>query len=300
MTRKGTIFKISGYSIHDGPGIRTTVFMKGCPARCLWCCSPESQYGGREIACNPSLCISCGQCASICPTGARTQDGKSLVDPKKCDLCGACVEACPKDAIEIFGREVTPSELFDLVRKDEPFWRRSGGGVTLSGGEVLAQADFALEFLTLCKERGVHTAIETCLFADTEVVRAVAEIADFIQFDIKAISPDLHMRLTALDNKRILDNAIFLLRGDFELLVRYPLVPGCNDDEAELGALGGFCANNRRGVSVELLPYHAMGAGRYEALGRRYALSDTKPPTAAEMERAADILRRYPLNVIYR
>ena len=298
--KKGRIFKVSHYTIHDGPGIRTTVFMKGCPLRCVWCSTPESQAFERQIACNGVLCVACGRCRAACAKDAvHLAERTVFFDAAACNLCGDCVRACPKDAIEIIGNDVTAHELFDLVRKDAPFWRRSGGGVTLSGGEVLSQADFAVEFLTICKERGVHTAIETCLFADTEVVRAVAEIADFIQFDIKAISPGLHMRLTSLDNKRILDNAIFLLQGDFELLVRYPLVPGCNDDEAELDALGGFCANNRRGVSVELLPYHAMGAGRYEAFGRRYALPDTKPPTAAEMERAADILRRYPLNVIY-
>ncbi|MDL2263920.1 glycyl-radical enzyme activating protein [Synergistaceae bacterium OttesenSCG-928-I11] len=301
MSRKGAIFKISSYSLHDGPGIRTTVFMKGCPARCLWCCSPESQSFEREIAVNTSTCVACGRCAAVCPKGALScAFGGTAVDRSKCDLCGNCVVACPKDAIEIVGTELTPQELFDLVRKDEPFWRRSGGGVTLSGGEVLAQPDFAIAFLDLCRSRGIHTAIETCLFADTRTTAEVAKRADFVQFDIKAISPELHRRLTSLDNARILDNAIQLLQSDLELLVRYPLVPGCNDDEAELDALGGFCSHNRRDVSVELLPYHSMGAGRYAALGRTYALPDTKPPTAAEMERAADILRRHPLNVIYR
>jgi len=299
VPQKGRIFKISHYAIHDGPGIRTTVFLKGCPARCVWCCSPESQRFEREIARSAALCASCGRCVAACPKAAIAPEARGGIDRASCDLCGECVGACPKGAIEIVGEDMTPQELFDFVKKDAPFWRRSGGGVTLSGGEVLAQPDFALAFLALCRDRGVHTAVETCLFAPARTVAAVAELADFIQFDIKALSPDLHMRLTGLDNGQILDNAIFLLKSGRELLVRYPLVPGCNDDEDELRALAGFCAHNRPGVEVELLPYHSLGTARYEALGRAYALSGTQPPDAEKMRRAAEILRGYPLQVIY-
>lgn len=298
MPHRGRILKISHYAIHDGPGIRTTVFLKGCPGRCLWCCSPESQSFQMEIMPNPALCASCLKCEGACPMSAiSSAEGRPVLDSSKCDLCGECVRACPKGAIEIAGRDITPRELFDAVRRDAPFWRRSGGGVTLSGGEVLSQPAFAAEFLDICRARGVHTAIETCLFASRGALETVAARTDFIQFDIKAVSRELHLRLTSISNGPILDNAAWLLQGDKTLLVRYPLIPGCNDD-AEISALGAFCASNRPGVTVELLPYHSLGVSRYEALGREYALPGTKPPDAGRMRNAAGILRSYGLEVI--
>lgn len=299
MSEKGRVFKVSRYAIHDGPGIRTTVFLKGCPARCLWCCSPESQEFARQIAHNDTLCLGCGRCEAACTKHAVYRLERTVsFDAATCDFCGDCARVCPKEAMEIIGDDVTSRELFNLVRRDEPFWRRSGGGVTLSGGEVLSQANFAIDFLALCRSGGIHTAIETCLFADAHTLRTIADLSDFIQFDIKAITPSLHMNLTSLDNGQILDNAILLLQGKYDLIVRYPLVPGCNDFEEELDALGGFCAKNRPGATIELLPYHAMGMGRYAALGMEYTLHATRSPTVAEMARSAEILRRYSLNVI--
>lgn len=271
-SRAGTIFRIGRYTIHDGPGIRTTVFLKGCPARCLWCCSPESQLPRTEMAKKKERCLSCASC---------------LEDPEK----------CPGEALETIGRIVSPEELFQDVRKDAPFWRRSGGGVTLSGGEPLMQAEFLVAFLALCKSHHIHTAIETSLFCRKETLERVMGLLDFVQFDLKAMDPRLHRELTGLDNAVILENARTLLHSDKPLLARIPLVPGCNDGEENLRALGAFLGEHRPGVELEILPYHRMGVGRYEELGMEYALPGTQSPTREEMERAENILREYPIKV---
>jgi len=268
----GTIFRIARYTIHDGPGIRTTVFLKGCPARCLWCCSPESQLFGPEIAKKREHCRTCDPCCG---------------DPEK----------CPGEALETIGRRVSPEELLAEVMRDAPFWRRSGGGVTISGGEPLAQPGFLAAFLELCKARYIHTAIETSLFSSRPTLERVLNLLDFVQFDLKAMDPRLHRELTGFDNAEILDNARFLLRGGKPLLARIPLVPGCNDGQENLRALGAFLGEHRPGVELEILAYHRMGVGRYEDLGREYALPGTKPPAQEEMERAESILGEYPIKV---
>jgi len=268
----GNVFRIAHYTIHDGPGIRTTVFLKGCPARCLWCCSPESQLFGPETAKKKEHCLACDPCCG---------------DPKE----------CPGEALETIGRQVSPEELLAEVMRDAPFWRRSGGGVTVSGGEPLAQPDFLAAFLGLCKARYIHTAIETSLFCSRPTLERVLGLLDFVQFDLKAMDPKLHRELTGLDNTEILDNARFLLRSGKPLLARIPLVPGCNDGEDNLRALGAFLGEHRPGVELEVLAYHRMGVGRYDDLGREYALPDTKTPAKEEMERAESILREYPIKV---
>lgn len=271
-SQTGTIFRVAHYTIHDGPGIRTTVFLKGCPARCLWCCSPESQLFEPEIAKKGERCRSCDYCCG---------------DPKE----------CPGEALEAIGRQVSPEELLAEVMRDAPFWRRSGGGVTVSGGEPLAQPDFLSAFLGLCRARYVHTAIETSLFCGRETLEHVSGLLDFVQFDLKAMNPQLHRELTGLDNDVILENARFLLQSDKPLLARIPLVPGCNDGEENLRALGAFLGKHRPGVELEILAYHRMGVGRYGELGREYPLPDTQSPTREEMERAERILQEYPIRV---
>lgn len=255
-SKKGLIFNIAHYAIHDGPGIRTSVFLKGCPGRCLWCSSPESQEFRPET-----------------------------------------VERNGRD--ETIGRWVSPEELLLEVERDRPFWRRSGGGVTVTGGEPLFQPRFVKEFLALCKSKNIHTAIETCLFAGGETLREVIGLVDYVQFDIKEMDPARHFRLTGMDNGVILQNAAALLRSSKPLLVRIPLVPGCNDTKENLEALGSFLQKHRPGVGLEILAYHRMGVGRYEELGRAYALQDTKPPTRLQVEEAAGILKGFSIRVIY-
>lgn len=253
MAVKGRIFNIAHYAVHDGPGIRTTVFLKGCQARCLWCCSPQSQSFEIE----------------------RSAGGE-----------------------KIFGRDVTAAELFAEVRRDAPFWRRSGGGVTLSGGEVMAQPDFAVEFLDICRAHNVHTAIESCLLASYDAAMRIAERTDFIQFDLKAMDTKLHKRLTSRGNEDILENAMAVLRGGIPVLVRFPLVPGLNDAEENIRAMGSFLESGREGVSLEVLRYHRMGVGLYEELGRSYPLEDVDPPTDEEYARVKEILNNYRIRVL--
>lgn len=250
----GRIYNIAHYALHDGPGIRTTVFLKGCHARCLWCCNPQSQ------------------CFEI----ERSASGN-----------------------KIYGRDVRASELFEEVRRDAPFWRRSGGGVTLSGGEVLAQPDFSAEFLALCRTRGVRTAIESCLYASWETVRRVTDLVDYIQFDLKAMDEELHRRLTSVGNGEILYNAASLLRDrNKRVLVRLPLIPGLNDSESNLRATGLFLEQEREGVTLEILKYHRLGVGVYEELGRAYPLPDIMPPSEEQYQNARNILSEYKINVL--
>ncbi|MCR5336486.1 MAG: glycyl-radical enzyme activating protein [Synergistes sp.] len=251
MTR-GVVFNLAHYAVHDGPGIRTTIFLKGCPLRCAWCCSPQSQ----------------------------------LFEPERTQTNG-----------KIYGREVDAEELFAEVMRDAPFWRRSHGGVTLSGGEVLSQPDFAVEFLGLCRANNVHTAIETSLFASPEVFKRVADAVDFIIFDLKAMDGQLHKKLTGQDNEAILRNAAWLLQSGKECLARFPMVPGVNDSEEELRALGAFVEKHRERADLEILKYHRLGVGIYEELGRSYALPDVQPPTDAEVAGAKEILSGYRINV---
>lgn len=255
MDAIGRVFNIAHYTIHDGPGIRTTVFLKGCPACCLWCSSPESQSFDFEY---------------------------SVLDPDK-----------------RYGRDVTVEELFAEVRRDEPFWRKSGGGVTLSGGEVLAQPEFARQFLALCRSRFIHTAIETSLFSDPEVANCVLEEVDFVLFDLKVMDPELHKKLTGVDNSLILKNAEELLKSDKELLVRIPLIPELNDSKQNIEEIGSFISTHRKNAKVEILRYHKMGIGTYAALGRNYLIPFVEPPGEKEIKRASEYLRKYDLNVIY-
>ena len=269
----GLIFDIAHYTIHDGPGIRTTVFLKGCPARCLWCCSPESQKGVPELARKKERCLGC-------------------------DVCHDEPTQCPGEALQWIGRSVTVEDLLREVEKDRPFWRRSGGGVTLSGGEPLFQPQFVKVFLQACRDRNIHTALESCLFCKKDVLEDLMDLVDYIQFDLKAMDRERHFRLTGVDNQVVLDNAAILLQSSKPLLVRIPLVPGCNDDEANLRELGAFLGRHRRGAPLEVLPYHRMGVGLYEDLGRTYPLPDTLAPTEEQMEKALKILREYPIEVI--
>ena len=252
MNLTGRIFNISHFAVHDGPGIRTTVFLKGCPLRCQWCCSPQ----GQRFACEHAV------------SGPKT-----------------------------FGYDIGVAELFDRISCDAHIWRRSGGGVTLSGGEVLSQPDFAVALMDRCHQYGVHTAVETCLYAQHETATRVLEKADFVQFDIKAVSSELHRTLTGAGNESILFNAAMLLRSNKNVLARFPLIPGITDSEENLRSIGNFLENERVGVSLEVLPYHKLGLIHYEELGRAYQLSSVNTPTSDEMERARNIFREYRINV---
>ena len=253
----GRIFDIQKFSTIDGPGIRTTVFFKGCNLRCRWCHNPESQQAQPELLFRKSKCTGCGACLRHCH-----------LELKACDLCGACTVYCPAHAREIAGRSYTADELLREILADKPFYRTSGGGVTFSGGECLLQADFLADLARKCKENGVHVAVDTAGCVPWESIAKLIPFADLFLFDVKAADEELHKNGTGVSNKIILKNLRRLsAESECEIIVRVPVIGGYNDSEEEMAAIAALLAPLRI-KAVELLPYHAMGNGKYEALGR--------------------------------
>ncbi|MBI5582145.1 MAG: glycyl-radical enzyme activating protein [Deltaproteobacteria bacterium] len=295
----GVIFDIEHYAIHDGPGIRTTVFMKGCPLKCRWCANPESQNTQPEILYNRNLCTLCGECVQACPTGSISiVAGQRLLDRRSCDACSRCVDVCQQDALEICGYSLDLQSAWNRIRDDLIFWDRSGGGVTLSGGEPLMQPEFTLKFLDFCRQNKVHTVVETCGQVPEEHLRSILPVVDIVLFDYKTASPDKHKQHTGVSNEQITRNLIALLKGPSEVLVRMPLVPGINDSMEDLMAVGDLLSRTRPGAKFELLPYHRLGEGKYEKLGRNYMLKEVTPPTLDLLEAAMDVLSGYGLSLI--
>ena len=261
---EGCIFDIQRFSIHDGPGIRTIIFLKGCPLRCRWCCNPESMRPEPELLFNPGLCIGCRRCRGVCPVGAV---GDSGVDRALCAGCGACAEVCYADARHIKGRFVTPREVVTEALKDMPFYARTGGGVTFSGGEPLRQIDFLEETLLLCRDNRLGAAVETCGYAPWEDFARIAPLVDVFLFDIKSTDSDAHLAYTGARCERIMENCERLVKIAKRVVVRVPVVPEFNFAAESLAGIVGFA--ERIGVrEVHFLPYHRMAAGKYAFLGR--------------------------------
>lgn len=278
----GNVWDIKRYSLHDGPGIRTTVFFKGCPLRCLWCCNPESQSFEPEAAWIKERCLECNFCLKICPAKAVFVDemGRRRVDKTRCDLCGLCARECPAEAMVIMGRRATVDEVLNEACRDALFFQRSGGGLTLSGGEPLAQPEFAAELLQRYKtqEGGRHTAIETCGFADWSSWLRVLRHTDLVLLDIKHMDPQTHFYLTGVSNRLILDNAAKVARFGTEMVIRLPVIPGHNDSLENIRRTAIFARDLKVVHRVDLLPYHRLGEPKYFRLERDYALSGLKTP----------------------
>ncbi len=288
--QSGIVFDIMRFSTRDGPGIRTTVFLKGCPLTCLWCHNPESQQQTIEFMYRPSLCIGCLSCVDACPEGAITASGAGvLIDLKQCLLCGACLEVCYTDACQIVGREMPVSKVMAEIRKDVPFYDETGGGVTFSGGEPLMQSEFLGALLSACKQEDIHTAVDTSGSAPWNVIDALRQDVDLFLYDLKLLDDDLHLKYTGISNMRILENLRQLSRQGQKLRVRIPLIPGINDRPEALSALAEFIAGLPNRPEVELLPYHETGVEKYHRLGRDYTLGGVKPAQADEIAEAAKI-----------
>ena len=280
------IFDIKRFAIHDGPGIRTTVFLKGCPLVCSWCHNPESQTAGPSIVFQRGRCVGCGACVEVCPHGAvALQNRISVTDIARCQGCGACVQACPHHAREMVGHRQSLDSLLGVLRRDVAFYDRSGGGVTLSGGEPLSQPGFVLALLDRLRSEGIHTAVDTCGYASTEVIRSVAKLADLFLYDIKLLDPERHKLYTGVDNHHILENARTLSRQGASVWIRYPLIPGINDAEDDLRSLGRFAAELGSVKAIQLLPYHQAAEEKARRSGHDYDLQGILPPTSAEAER---------------
>ncbi len=267
-TTTGIVFDIQRYSIHDGPGIRTTVFLKGCPLRCFWCQNPESQSGEPELLLNDALCCGCGHCISLCPVAANSLSGKhSQINRAACTKCGACVDACPNKARRMSGKQMTVEEVMKQVRKDVKFYETSGGGITLSGGEALMQPDFALALLQKSKELNIHTALETCGYVSWNIFEKVTPYVDYFLYDIKHWDAERHQKGTKADNELILNNAK-KLAGLKPMKVRVPLIPGFNDSERDIRSIAALAASFSPEIEIELLAYNPLGEGKYESLGK--------------------------------
>jgi pyruvate formate lyase activating enzyme len=284
----GTLFDVKRFCIDDGPGIRTTVFLKGCPLRCLWCHNPEGISAAPQLAHYPSKCIACGRCRAACPGGAISASGDVVVDRSACRICGSCAETCPSGALQTVGRRESVDCVMATVRRDAPFFRTSGGGVTLSGGEPLLQWEFALALLRASRAEALHTAVETSGLGLWPHIEALLPYTDLFLFDLKAVDPDKHRRLCGADNASILSNARALSGTGAQVLFRAPIVPGLNDDPADIDALADLLLSLPGRHSMELLPYHPIGSGKYAALGLEYALAHVRPPDS--LERIARVL----------
>jgi len=279
----GILFDIQRFSSHDGPGIRSTIFFKGCGLHCLWCHNPESIRVDKDLLYTPEDCISCGLCAQRCRTGAHRFDPLHHLDRTLCARCGACAAVCPTAALVCAGREYTVSEVWEIVARDIPFYRSSGGGVTLSGGEALLQPDFAQELLIRCRMEGLHTAVDTAGFVPWSAFEAVLDWTDLFLYDIKALTLELHRRATGQDNALILENYMCLIRTGARVWVRVPVVPGYSASREEIRRIAEFLHKNEP-ECVELLRFHRMAESKYRALDREYVMSSAKPPSEDEME----------------
>lgn len=294
---QGWVFDIQRYSVNDGPGIRTTVFLKGCPLGCLWCDNPESQYKLPELLYLPSLCVNCQRCVAVCEFGATTvgPDGNIQIDRSLCQVCGKCVEACLTGARVLMGRLMGVEEVVQVVNKDTLFYRNSGGGVTVSGGEPTHQAEFVKALLARCHESGLHTALDTCGLVEWDVLEGILEYADLVLFDLKHMDSEEHRKLTGVGNEIILQNLERLAKLK-QVVVRIPLIPGLTDSKTNIEASGEFLA--RIGASrVDVVPYHQLGMGKYERLGKKYALTDVEPMSDEGTDLCIQVLERYGLEV---
>jgi pyruvate formate lyase activating enzyme len=286
---EGTVLRVERFAIHDGPGIRTTVFLKGCPLRCAWCHSPESQDMDPEFMPLADRCIRCGACTDACPHHVRPAADAVAVAPIACTTCGTCASVCPSGARDLVGYRTTVPALLALLERDRIFYDESGGGVTFSGGEPLMQPDFLIEAVEACHDGGIHVAVDTCGLGDTATLLEVAQLTDLFLFDLKLMDEDRHRTYTGASNARILENLQRLASAHRHVVVRFPLVPGVNDDEGNVRAMGAFLASLRL-TRVDVLPYHRAGLAKYHRLLRPYALPDTQPPAPEAVLRAARVL----------
>ena len=298
---QGTVFNIQKFSIHDGPGIRTTVFVKGCPLRCIWCHNPESNRVQAEVMYYKNLCIACGRCVPACPQKLLSLEGQTLqVRHDDCIACGNCISACPKQARELMGHLQTADEVFEEVARDHLFYKHSGGGVTISGGEPLSQPEFVSAILKCCSDRNIHTCIETCGFADRKAIDQVMPYTNIVLYDIKHLNDSQHKALTGVSNKLILDNLRYIaLDLKKEIWLRMPLISGVNDDADLIRQTAEFILPLKQYISnVYLLPYHTLGISKLEALGRSTEpCIGYQPPKLEHLEILSDVWKSYGFTV---
>jgi pyruvate formate lyase activating enzyme len=295
----GTVFNIQRYSIQDGPGIRTTVFLKGCPLRCRWCSNPESQNPLPEIAHRDSLCTQCGKCLEVCSPRAIKLGNKTVaIDRKLCNNCGKCVDVCLPGALKFFGSQMSAAEVLREVEKDVQFYRTSSGGVTVSGGDPIYQPDFVAALFRLCRDRGIETCIETTGCGSARALEKILAYTDLVLYDIKLCDNAAHKKWTGRANETILRNLNIVVKKGIPLIIRVPLIPGVNDSAEELRKIASLAAARlNKPRRVNLLPYHKYGMGKYPQLDREYSLAELATQKDDEVQRAKQLFESYGLEV---
>lgn len=295
---KGYVFDIQRYSIHDGPGIRSTVFLKGCPLTCIWCSNPESQKQIPQLIYLKHLCSRCHKCVEICPNNAiRVLPAGDLeIDRNLCVGCGFCVDICPAEARQVSGKLMSVGEVIGIVKRDALFYTNSGGGVTFSGGEATAQPDFLLALLKECKKNGLHTTLDTCGFVRWGILEPILGYVDLVLFDVKQTNAKKHQQYTGVSNKLIFENAKRIVSKNIPVILRAVLIPGCNDSDDDIRSLAEF-ALDLGGPEINLMLYHKLGLKKYESLGMKYDLADVEPFTEDRVELIKEQIKNYGLTV---
>lgn len=302
LERKARIFNVQKYSIYDGPGVRTLIFFKGCPLRCKWCSNPEGLERKYQVMYQEDLCIHCGSCIPVCPVRIHgyVADRHKVNRTIDCVGCRKCETVCPKQVLSIVGSDKTISEVLDIIQQDALFYHSSGGGVTLGGGEVTAQPEFATQLLTECQRLGIHTAIETSGYAKQESLLMMAQFIDLFLFDIKHIDSERHYELTGVRNERILENLTELIRRGYNVKVRMPLIRGLNDSKETIGKTMEFLKafkGYKNFQGVDLLPYHKLGINKYKQLDMNYPITEDLSFAEAELNQIEEFIKGYDLQV---
>lgn len=303
IERKAFIFNIQKYNMYDGPGIRTLVFFKGCPLRCKWCANPEGLEKKYQVMFKRNSCIDCGDCVSVCPVGIHTISKEAkheVIRSIDCLGCRKCENICTQSALSIVGEVKTISELMEIIEEDRGFYEISGGGVTLGGGEVTMQPEFATNLLMACKQDGINTAIETCGYTKLESILQIAEFTDLFLFDIKHIDPERHYQLTGVRNERILNNLKELLHNRYNVKVRMPLLKGINDSQAEIDGIVNFLMpfrDYKNFKGIDLLPYHKLGVNKYNQLNKEYPIEGDPSLSVYELDTIESWIKKYEFPV---